>query len=137
MAASQGFVNILDMAKLNIPFQASGMVTTRKILRSEPQVIERVGRATVDAINFIRDAANKNGVLRIMAKNLKLAKPEKLEASYQDLVDELPRSICPTVAGMKSVVKLMADLGINPKAAQIKTEEIVDLALCRRLGGEG
>jgi ABC-type nitrate/sulfonate/bicarbonate transport system substrate-binding protein len=137
MAASQGFVNILDMAKLNIPFQASGMVTTRKILRSEPQMIERVGRATVDAINFIRDAANKNVVLRIMAKNLKLAKPEKLEASYQDLVDELPRSICPTVAGMKSVVKLMAELGINPKAAQIKTEEIVDLALCKRLGGDG
>jgi ABC-type nitrate/sulfonate/bicarbonate transport system substrate-binding protein len=137
VAASQGFVNILDMAKLNIPFQASGMVTTRKILRSEPQMVERVGRATLDAINFIRDAANKNVVLRIMAKNLKLAKPEKLEASYQDLVEELPRSICPTVAGVKSIVKLMAELGINPKAAQIKTEEIVDLTLCKRLGGEG
>jgi len=136
-AASQGFVNILDMAKLNIPFQASGMVTTRKILRTEPQMIERVGRATIDAINFIRDAANKNTVLRIMAKNLKLAKREKLETSYQDLVEELPRSICPTVPGVKSVVKLMAELGINPKAAQIKTDEIVDLALCKRLGGEG
>ena len=137
VAAIQGFVNILDMAKLNIPFQASGMVTTRKILRSEPQMIERVGRATVDAINFIREAANKDTVLRIMAKNLKLAKREKLEASYQDLVDELPRSICPTVTGVKSIVKLMADLGINPKAAQIKADAIVDLTLCKRLGGEG
>jgi ABC-type nitrate/sulfonate/bicarbonate transport system substrate-binding protein len=137
VAASQGFVTLLDMAKLNIPFQASGMVTTRRILRSEPQMIERVGRATVDAINFIRDAMNKKTVLRIMAKNLKLAKPERLEASYQDLVEELPRSICPTVSGVKSVVKLMAELGINPKAGQIKIEEIVDLTLCKRLGGEG
>jgi hypothetical protein len=29
------------------------------------------------------------------------------------------------------------ELGINPKAAQIKTEEVVDLALCKRLGGDG
>ncbi|MEX0806958.1 MAG: ABC transporter substrate-binding protein, partial [Candidatus Binatia bacterium] len=85
-ATSQGFSILLDMAKLNIPFQASGMVTTRKILRSEPQMIERVGRATVDAITFIRNTASKKTVLRIMAKNLKLAKPERLEASYQDLV---------------------------------------------------
>ena len=35
-AVSQGFVSLLDMAKLNIPFQATGMVTTRKILKSDP-----------------------------------------------------------------------------------------------------
>lgn len=137
VAASQGFATLLDMAKLNIPFQASGMVTTRRILWSKPQMIERVGRATVDAINFIRNTASRKTVLQIMAKNLKLAKPERLEASYQDLVKELPRSICPTVPGVKSIVKLMAELGLNPKAGQIKTEEIVDLTLCKRLGGKG
>jgi hypothetical protein len=41
------------------------------------------------------------------------------------------------VPGVRSVLKLMVELGINPKASQIKTEEVVDLALCKRLGGDG
>jgi NitT/TauT family transport system substrate-binding protein len=136
-ATSQGFTVLLDMAKLNIPFQASGMVTTRKILRADPQMVERVGHATVDAINFIRSSSNKKAVLENMAKNLKLAKPDRLEASYNDLVEELPRGICPTVAGVRSVMKFMVELGLNPKAAQLKTDDVVDLTLCKRLGGEG
>ena len=66
MATSQGFVTLMDMAKLNIPFQATGMVTTRKTLRSAPQMIERIGRASLDAINFIRNPANKQAVLQVM-----------------------------------------------------------------------
>ena len=135
-AASQGSHILLDMAKLNIPFQASGMVTTRKLLRTDPVMLERVGRATVDAINFIRTSANKKTVLKIMTRNLKLAKPDRVEASYNDLVEELPRSICPTVAGVNSVMKFMAELGLNPKAAQLKTDEVIDLSLCKRLGGD-
>ena len=136
-AASQGFTVMLDMAKLNIPFQASGMVTTRKLLRSDPVMLERVGRATVDAIQFISNPANKKTALQIMAKNLRLARPDRIEASYNDLVEELPPSICPTVPGVRSVMKFMAELGLNPKAAQLKTDDVVDLSLCKRLGGNG
>jgi len=136
-AASQGFPVLLDMAKLNIPFQASGMVTTRKLLRSDPVMLERVGRATVDAIQFITNPANKKTTLQIMARNLKWARPDQIEVSYNDLIEELPRSICPTVPGVRSVMKFMAELGINPKAAQLKTDEVVDLTLCKRLGGSG
>ena len=136
-AVSQGFVSLLDMAKLNIPFQATGMVTTRKILKSNGPMVERVARANADAVNYIRNPANKKSVLQTMAKNLKVANPERIEAAYLDIVDELPRSICPTVPGVRSVLKLMVELGINPKASQIKTEEVVDLALCKRLGGDG
>jgi hypothetical protein len=31
----------------------------------------------------------------------------------------------------------MAELGINPKAASLKSDDIIDLGLCRRLGGDG
>jgi hypothetical protein len=72
-----------------------------------------------------------------MTKNLKVPSPERVEAAYFDIVEELPRNICPTVPGVRSVLKLMVELGINPKASQIKTEEVVDLALCKRLGGDG
>jgi ABC-type nitrate/sulfonate/bicarbonate transport system substrate-binding protein len=135
-ATSEGFPVLVDMAKLNIPFQASGLVTMRKILRSDPQLIERVGRATVDAIQFIAAPANKTRVIQSLMKNLKISAPEKAETVYGDLVEDLPRSICPTVAGVRSIMKLMVEMGINPKAAQLKVEDVVDLTLCKRLGGD-
>ena len=54
-----------------------------------------------------------------------------------DIVDELTRNICPPVPGVRSVLKFMVELGINPKASPIKTEAMIDLALCKCLGGDG
>jgi NitT/TauT family transport system substrate-binding protein len=132
----QGYTVLLDMGKLNIPFQASGMVTTRKILRTDPLTIERIGRATVDAVNFIHNPANKKSVLQTMTRNLRLANVERAEPAYNQLVEELPQNICPTLTGVKAVVKLMAELGINPKATYIKGEDVLDVGLCKRLGGD-
>ena len=135
-ATSEGFPVLVDMAKLNIPFQASGLVTMRKTLRNDPQLIERMGRATVEAVQYIAAPANKSRVIQSLMKNLRISAPEKAETVYGDLVEDLPRSICPTVPGVRSIMKLMAELGINPKAAQLKVEDVVDLTLCKRLGGD-
>ena len=135
-AIAEGFPVLVDMAKLNIPFQASGLAVLRKTLRSEPVMIDRVGRATVDAIRFIATPANKNVVVQSIMKNLKISDRERGESVYADLVEDLPRSICPTVPGVRSIMKLMVDLNINPKAAQVKIEDVVDLTLCKRWGGE-
>jgi ABC-type nitrate/sulfonate/bicarbonate transport system substrate-binding protein len=135
-AIAEGFPVLVDMAKLNIPFQASGLAVLRKTLRSDPVMVDRVGRATVDAIRFIAAPANKNVVLQSIMKNLKLSDREKAESVYADLAEDLPRSICPTVPGVRSIMKLMVEMGINPKAAQVKLEDVVDLTLCKRWGGD-
>src|SRR5215475_15223376 len=75
----------------------TGIATTSKILKSNKQMVERVARAKLVAINYILNPANKKSVLQTMAKNLKVANPERIKATYLDIVDGLPRSICPTV----------------------------------------
>jgi hypothetical protein len=100
-------------------------------------MIERVGRATVDAVNYIRNPINKKSVLQTMSKQLKLAGADRAEPYYAHLVEELARNICPTATGVRSILKLMVELGINPKAAALKTEDVIDLGLCKRLGGDG
>jgi ABC-type nitrate/sulfonate/bicarbonate transport system substrate-binding protein len=135
-ATDEGFSVLVDMAKLNIPFQASGMVTMRRTLRNDPQMVERVGRATIDAVHFISEPRNKTKVIQSIMKNLKLTDRHRGEAAYAELVEELPRSICPTVPGVKSIMQLMSELGINPKAAHLRVEDVVDLTSCKRWGGD-
>ena len=43
----------------------------------------------------------------------------------------------PSTAGVRSILKLMAELEFILKAAGLKTEDVIDLGLCRRLGGDG
>ena len=135
-AIAEGFPVLVDMAKLNIPFQASGLAVLRKTLRVEQVMLDRIGRATVDAIRFIAAPSNKNVVVQSVMKNLKISDQGKAETVYADLVEDLPRSICPTVPGVRSIMKLMTEFNINPKASQVKVEDVVDLTLCKRWGGE-
>ena len=39
--------------------------------------------------------------------------------------------------GVASVIKLMAQHGLNPKASQVKPEEIADLGLCKKFEDSG
>lgn len=72
-----------------------------------------------------------------MVKQLRMASTDHAEPYYGQLVEELPRNICPTTAGVRSILKLMVELGINPKVASLKAEDVTDLTLCKRLGGDG
>jgi ABC-type nitrate/sulfonate/bicarbonate transport system substrate-binding protein len=136
VATNQGYRVLLDLAKENVPFQSAGLVTSRKFMKSNLQFVENVARAIVEGVAFARDPANKKIVLQSLAKNLRLDKPDILEKSYQR-VDDLPRKPCPNLQGVASVLKLLVQHGLNPKAAQLKTEDIVDMSLCKKFDESG
>jgi ABC-type nitrate/sulfonate/bicarbonate transport system substrate-binding protein len=135
-ATTQGYRVLLDLAKENVPFQSSGLVTSGKFMKSNPQMVENVARAIVEGVAFARNPANKKTVLQILAKNLRLDRPDLLEKSYQR-VDGLPRKPCPNIPGVASVLKLLVQHGLNPKAGQLKTEDIADMSLCKKLDESG
>jgi hypothetical protein len=53
------------------------------------------------------------------------------------MIAELPKKPCPTMEGVASVIKLMAQHGLNAKAAQVKPDEIADLSLCKKFEDSG
>ena len=128
---------LLDLAKENVPFQSSGLVTTKKFLRANPQLVENVGKALVEAIAFMHNPKNKQPVIDSYAKNLRIDKPDRLERAYQNMVSNLPRKPCPTAQGVIAVLKIMAQYGLNPKAADLKPEEVIDFSFCKRLDESG
>jgi ABC-type nitrate/sulfonate/bicarbonate transport system substrate-binding protein len=71
---SRGFTNLADLAlaQFPIPFQSTGVMTTRRFINSSPQVVEGVLRGIVDSMAFIAQSENKPEVLKSLAKGLRL-----------------------------------------------------------------
>ncbi len=137
VVTAEGYRVLVDTGREKIPFQSSGLVTSRKLIKSDPQLVESVAKAIIEGVAFIHNTSNKKPVEQTMAKYLRLNKPELVEKAYNDLTRKLPRKPCPTMPGVASVLKLMAQHGINPKAAQLKPEDVVDMSICRKLDQSG
>jgi ABC-type nitrate/sulfonate/bicarbonate transport system substrate-binding protein len=137
MVVDQGFPVLFDLGKANVPYQASGLVTSRKYLRANPLIVENLAKAVIEGAAFVQNPVNKKTVVDSIARNLRLDRPDRLERAYGSIAETIPRRPCPSMAGIASVLKLMAQHGINPKAAELKPEDIGDLSLCKKLDGAG
>src|SRR5207237_1621269 len=88
VVVSEGYRVLLNTTKENVPFQSSGMVVTRSMMKSNPQLVENLAKATVEGVAFVHKASNKEIVLKSLARNLRLSKSEQVEKAYQNLVAE-------------------------------------------------
>jgi NitT/TauT family transport system substrate-binding protein len=137
IVVSEGYRVLVDTGKENLPFQSSGIVVPRSLIKSNPQMVENLSKAIVEAVAFVHKPANKEVVLNSLAKNLRLDKPDRIENAYQQLIGELPKKPCPSMEGVVSVLRLMAQHGLNAKAAQLKPEQIADMSLCKKFEDSG
>src|SRR4030095_6654337 len=85
---SEGYRILLNTAKENVPFQSSGMVVSRSLAKTNPQLVESVVKATVEGVAFVHKPSNKEIVLKSLAANLRLSKQEQVEKAYHNLVAE-------------------------------------------------
>ncbi|HEX2930926.1 MAG TPA: ABC transporter substrate-binding protein [Candidatus Binatia bacterium] len=137
IVVQQGFPMLFDLGKANVPFQASGLVTSRKYMRANPQIVENLAKAVIEGVAFVQNPANKKTVLDSIARNLRIDRTDRLERAYQTISESFPRKPCPTLPGIASVLKLMAQHGLNPKATELKPEDIADMSLCKKLDDTG
>lgn len=137
VVVSEGYRVLVDLGKENVPFQSSGLVVPRSLIKTNPQLVDNIAKATVEGAAFIHRPANKEIVLRSLGRNLRLDKPDRVEKAYQGLVAALPRQPCPSTEGIVAMLKLMAQHGLNAKASQIKPEEIADMSYCKRFEESG
>jgi ABC-type nitrate/sulfonate/bicarbonate transport system substrate-binding protein len=128
---------MVDLGKENVQFQSSGLVVSRSVIKSNPQLVENVTRATAEGVAYVHKPANKEIVMKSLGRNLRLSKPDQIEKAYQGLVAALPKRPCPSLEGMNAVIKLMAQHGINAKAAQLKAEDQLEPSYCKRFEESG
>jgi len=128
-----GLKVIIDMAKLNVPFQFNCSVTTRKRIRENPDEVRRVVWAMAEAIHFFK--TNKEESIRVMQKYTRGVPRDVLEGAHAANSELLVEDTYPTLEGLKTTLDVQA--ATDQRAAKFKAEDMVELRFVDELRKSG
>jgi NitT/TauT family transport system substrate-binding protein len=130
-----GFHNLADLAKVDIPYQGVGIAARKSFLDQSPDVAERTLKALVKSVAYFQDPSNKQSVIGILTKWLRLTRAEEAVAGYEAMRPIYSRRIFPTIDGIRNTVRILSQ--VDAKFSKLKAEELVDLRIVRKLEREG
>src|ERR1041385_2021861 len=128
------FREILDMSKLDAEYHINGVVTTRRFLRSQEDVVRRFMRAYIDGA--ARGKKDKAFAMKTMGKHFRTDDKEVLEESYETTIkSNFSIPPYPSIPGIKSLLQGLEQS--NPKAKGAKAEDFADSHIVRELDQSG
>jgi NitT/TauT family transport system substrate-binding protein len=130
---SAGLKVILDMAKLQIPFQFTCTVTSGQMLRESPDTVGRMAKAMAEAVHYYKN--HEPEVIKIMQKYTRGQNRSVLEGAYDAYQELFVADTYPTLEGLKNTLEVQASW--DPKAASAKVEDFVDLRFVNELRTSG
>ena len=132
---SKGFSVVVDLTPFNIPMVNQAVVVAPDFLQKRAELAERILMVLVDSLAFTLAPANKSIVVRTIMRRLQIDDPKVSEEGYQDLLTSIERKPFPSLEGLRNIRRLMATQ--NPKAANVKVEDLIDARLIRKLDENG
>lgn len=130
----RGFSYLGNLQELGVPFINNALVTTRRYVKEHPQVAEAAVKAITEGNVYMLNPVNRAKVTEILAKYLRLDAREA-EKAYEDLLPKVERKPYPSMEALKATLQVM---GLrNPKIAQLRPEDLVDLSILQGLEQSG
>jgi ABC-type nitrate/sulfonate/bicarbonate transport system substrate-binding protein len=132
-AQEAGMRVLANMEEMGIPFQHTGLVTTRAHLAKSPDIARRVMKSFVEGIQLA--TVNPEVAKRAFRKHMRLQQERDLDDAYQILRGFMPRKPYPTLDGFKMV---FADLSEQiPAAKTADPRDFVDTRFLEELDRSG
>ena len=122
-------------AYVNLPSQSTGVATTRRFIRENPDLVRKYVKSQIDAVHRIK--TDRETGRRVLVKYLGPMDKQILERSYDDISSDqkLPPKQYPTLEGLKNIIEPLAETDAKAKAA--KPEDFVDMSFIRELDQSG
>ena len=130
-----GFRVLADLAKVDIPYQGIGIAARKSFLEQSPDAAEKTLKAVARAIAYYQDPANKQNIVSILAKWLRLQRSEDALAGYEAVRALYSRRIFPTVEGVRNTLRILER--VDPKFGRMKAENLIDDRIVRKLERDG
>jgi NitT/TauT family transport system substrate-binding protein len=136
VAQKKGFNVLADVAALGLAYQHTGVATTQRFIKENPEIVRAYVKSQVEAVHRLK--TDREGGIRVLAKYMAGIKDKDiLEKSYDLAVADnmLPRKQYPTLEGIKTILDSMAPK--DPRAAKATPEDFVDMRFVRELDQSG
>jgi len=117
-AQDAGMRVLANMEEMNVPFQHTGLVTTRAQLAKAPDISRRVVKAFVEGIHLA--TTNTEVAKQAFRRYIRLQQDREQEEAVQVLRSFLPRKPYPTMDGFKAVFAELAEQIPAAKSADPK-----------------
>jgi ABC-type nitrate/sulfonate/bicarbonate transport system substrate-binding protein len=130
----KGFTVLGESADLTQRIIGQAMVVPQAFLSQRPDVVENYLKAEIEALAFSVAPKNKPAVIKTIMRRLK-ANPNNAEEAYQDLLKGVDRKPFPSLEGLRNVQRMLKPR--NPKIGEVKTEEVIDARIMRKLDESG
>ncbi|MBI3076224.1 MAG: ABC transporter substrate-binding protein [Deltaproteobacteria bacterium] len=128
-----GAVPLFDFSTLQIPYQHTGLATTRAQLRDHRPTLQRLMRAVVRGIHVYK--TNPGWSEGVAMKYLKL---EDRELARMAVVYHGTRTLRAPYVNLPGVKTVLDELArTNPRARTVKPEDLADQSLVREIEAEG
>jgi NitT/TauT family transport system substrate-binding protein len=132
---SKGYNVLANLAKLGIAYPQMSVVTTESYLASNEKIVEGICKALVAANSFVLDAKNKNAVMKILEKYLKISRTDQLEEHYRAAQEIIEKKPFPSSDAVASVIQLTA--ASDPAVAKLRAGSVIHRGIMERLERSG
>ncbi len=133
-AQKLGFHSILDLSQLNIPYEAASLITTRSLIKENPEMVGKFARGFVAAIQYAQ--ANREFTLKVLSKYMRTSDQEVLNASYDYYVGRIiPRTPYVSENGLQAVIDFIRQR--NPQTPPAKAQDFMDNRFIKELDESG
>src|SRR3990170_8182535 len=123
---------LLDLSKLDVEYHVNGLVTTRRFIKSNEDVVRRFLSAYIEGA--VRGQKDKAFAMKTMGKYFRTDDREVLEETYEMSIKN-GFSVPPYPAGISSLIQELEKQ--FPKARGTKPEDFTDSRLVRELDQSG
>ena len=134
-AQKLGFHSIIDLSQHNIPYEAASLITTRSLIRDNPDMVAKFARGFVAAI--LRHAqAHREFTLKVLSKYMRTSDQEVYNASYDYYVGRIiPRTPYVSDKGLQAVIHFIRQR--NPQTPPAKAQDFMDNRFIKELDEGG
>jgi NitT/TauT family transport system substrate-binding protein len=114
---------------------ATGIVARKSALQKNPEVLENIMKALIEAEYYVLSPANKAQVIKTIVNRLKLSDPSQAEEGYADVLKEFEPKPYPSIEGLRNMQRLLAMQ--NPRLADVNPANLMDATFLRKLEENG
>ncbi|MDP2604430.1 MAG: ABC transporter substrate-binding protein [Deltaproteobacteria bacterium] len=132
-AKKAGFRSLLDFSTIGLDYQHSGIATTKSFIAKNRELVTGFLKALIEATNRYKN--DRSFGIKVLEKHLRISDLDTLNATYDYYAPKVSAVPYVNLKGMKFLLDTTAES--NPKAKNIKPEEIGDNTLLREIEASG